>query len=153
MNKSRETFHFKPLISTEGFWMIGLTSLEVYNSILNITEENTKFEIHTDTFDELSFVELKSELEAFVNHPGLTAEDLEDELLGPRSFQTCRKLRLEKSNTDGYTILLAGYTLSSFRDFKSYLRILVGLDEDDVQLTLKQHNSHFITYKLPQVKT
>ena len=27
------------------------------------------------------------------------------------------------------------------RDFESYVRILVGLDEDDVQLILKQFNS------------
>ena len=43
--------------------MIGLISLEVYNSIFKITEENNKFELHTDTFDEFSFEELKDELE------------------------------------------------------------------------------------------
>ena len=32
--KSRKTLHFKPSIPIEGCWMIGLTSLEVYNSIL-----------------------------------------------------------------------------------------------------------------------
>ena len=42
-NKSRETFHFQPLISIEVSWMIGLTSLEVYNSIFNITGENNNF--------------------------------------------------------------------------------------------------------------
>ena len=35
--KPKETFHFKPPISIEGSWMIGLTCLEVYNSIFNIT--------------------------------------------------------------------------------------------------------------------
>ena len=29
MNKSRETFHFKPPIQIQGDWMIGLTDLEV----------------------------------------------------------------------------------------------------------------------------
>ena len=43
--KPRETFHFNPPISIEGSWMIGLTDLEVYNSIFNITEENSKFEL------------------------------------------------------------------------------------------------------------
>ena len=46
MVKPRETFHFKPPIQIKGNWMIGLTDLEVYNSIFNITEENNKFEIY-----------------------------------------------------------------------------------------------------------
>ena len=45
-------------------------------------------------------------------------------------------------------ILLLGYTRSPFRDFESYLRMVVGLDEEDIQLILKQYNSHFITYEL-----
>ena len=43
LNKSRESFHFKPPIQIKGDWMLGLTDLEVYNSIFNITEENNKF--------------------------------------------------------------------------------------------------------------
>ena len=42
-----------------------------------------------------------------------------------------------------------GYAISSFRDFESYLRIVVGLDEADIQLILKQYNSYFVTYKIP----
>ena len=41
-----------------------------------------------------------------------------------------------------------GYARSRFRDFESYLRIVVGLDEDDIQMILKQHNSNFVTYEL-----
>ena len=37
MNKPRETFQFKPPIQIEGDWIIGLTDLEVYNTIFNIT--------------------------------------------------------------------------------------------------------------------
>ena len=39
MIQSKQTFHFKPSIPIEGSWMVGLTDLEVYNSIFNITEE------------------------------------------------------------------------------------------------------------------
>ena len=46
MIKSRETFHFKPPIQIKGDWMIGLTDLEVYNSIFNITEENNIFDLY-----------------------------------------------------------------------------------------------------------
>ena len=46
MTRPKETFHFKPPISIEGSWMIGLTDLEVYNSIFNITEENNKLQLY-----------------------------------------------------------------------------------------------------------
>ena len=45
LTKSWETFSFKPPIPIEGYWMIGLTSLRIYNSIFDITEENNKFEL------------------------------------------------------------------------------------------------------------
>ena len=45
-------------------------------------------------------------------------------------------------------ILLLGYSASPFRDFESYLRLVVGLDEEDIQLILKEYNSHFLTYEL-----
>ena len=50
--------------------------------------------------------------------------------------------------TDDCYMLLLGYVRSPFRNFESYLRIVVGLDEDDIQLILKQYNSHFVTYEL-----
>ena len=40
------------------------------------------------------------------------------------------------------------YSRSKFRDFESYLRIRVGLDEEDIQLILKEYNSPFLTYDL-----
>ena len=36
LSQPRETFHFKPLVSIEGSWMIGLTSLEIYNFIFSM---------------------------------------------------------------------------------------------------------------------
>ena len=41
-----------------------------------------------------------------------------------------------------------GYARSRFRDFESYLRIFVGLEEDNIQLILKQYNEKFITCEL-----
>ena len=41
-----------------------------------------------------------------------------------------------------------GYARSPSRDFESYLRIVARLDEDDIQLTLKQNKSVFVTYKI-----
>ena len=86
MTKSRKTFHFKPPISIEGEWMIGLTDLEVYNSIFNITEENNKFEIYRDMSNKFGFLGLKDELEEILNIPHITDDHLDDELLGPRNI-------------------------------------------------------------------
>ena len=42
-----------------------------------------------------------------------------------------------------------GYAQSSFRDFENYLRIVIGLDEDDIQLILKLYVSHFTRHEIP----
>ena len=148
MLKSKEIFHFNAPIQTKGDCMLGLIDLEVYNSIFNITKENNKFELYTDTFDEFSFAELRDEVEEILNIPEITDDHLEDETLAPHIAETYWKLRSDKTSHDGYTILLTGYANSSFRDFESYLRIFVGLEEDDIQLILKQYNVKFVTYEL-----
>ena len=120
MLKPRETFLFNPPIQIKGDWMIGLIDLEVYNSIFNITKENNKFELYTDTFDEFSFTELKDELEEFLDIPSITDEHLHHETIAPRIIEAYKKLRLQKSSTDGYIILLMYYARSPFRDFESF---------------------------------
>ena len=148
MNKSRETFHFSQPIQTQGDWMIGLIDLEVYNSIFNITEENNKFEIYRDTPTKFQILDLKDELEEILGIPHITRDHLLDDETASRIIDEYHKLSHEKKNSDGYTILLLNYSRLQFRDFESYLRIRVGLDEKDIQLILKEYNSHFITYEL-----
>ena len=145
MIKPRETFHFNPPIQIKEDWMIGLIDLEIYNSTFNITKENNKFELYTDTFDEFSFEELKDEIEEILNIPKITDDVLEDDILAPRIAETYWKLRSDKATHDGYIILLTGYARSLFRDFETYLRIAVGLEEDNIRLILKQYNEKFIT--------
>ena len=148
MTKPRETFHFNPPIQIKRDWMIGLTDLEVYNSIFNITKENNKFQLYRDSSNKFGFIELKDELEEILNNPHIADDHLEDEILGPRNIDEYIKLSHEKKNGDGYMILLLFYNRSLFRDFESYLRFVVGLDEQDIQLILKEYNSHFISYEL-----
>ena len=152
LTKPRERFHFNPLIQIKGDWMIGLTSLEVYNFIFNINQENNKYQLFTDTFDEFSFEELKDELEEILDISNVTDDHLEDETIRPRIFQGYWKLGSEKSDTDGYIILIMGYDRSPFRDFESYLRIVIGLEEDDIWLILKQYTANFVTYELDPSK-
>ena len=148
MIKPREIFHFTPPIHIKGDWMLGFTDLEVYNSIFIIAKGNNKFELYTDTFDGFSFEELKDELEEIINISNFTDDHLEDETIGPRIIKAYWELKSEKSSTDGYIILLMGYARSLFRDFESYVRIIVGLDEDDIRLFIKQHNASFVTHEL-----
>ena len=147
MVKSRETFHFSQLFQIQGDWMIGLTDLEVYNSIFNITENN-KFEIYRGTPTKFQFLELKDELEEILGIPHIKREHLLDDETASRIIDEYHKLSHEKRNSDGYTILFLNYSRSQFRDFEGYLRIRVGLDEEDIQLVLKEYNSLFITYEL-----
>ena len=65
MTKPKETFHFKPPIQVKGDGMIGLTDLEVYNSIFNITEENNKLKLY-------KFLDEKA--------GGVTYEEVRDEI-------------------------------------------------------------------------
>ena len=148
MNKSRKTFHFTSSLQIQGPWMLGLVDREAYNSIFNITERNNKFEIYRDSSNKFGFLEFKDELEEILKISHITSEHLQDEVLGPRIIDEFYKLSNEKKNGDVYMTLLLGYSGSLFRDFESYLRIVVGLGEEDIQLILKQYISHFITYEL-----
>ena len=148
MIKPRETFHFKPPIHVNGDWMIGLTDLEVCNSIFKITEKNNKFELYRDSSNKFGFLELKDELEEIFNISHISQEPLLDDEIGPRIIDEFHKLSHEKQNSDGCMILLLGYSRSLFRDFESFLGIVIGLDEEDIQLFSKQYNSHFVTYEL-----
>ena len=148
MAKPTETFHFKPPVQVKENWMLGLVNLEVYNYIFNITEENNKFEIYRDTVTKFQFLDLKVELEEILGIPHITREHLLDDETASRIINEYHKLSQEKKNSDGYTILLLNYSRSQFRDFENYLRIRVGLDEEDIQLILKENISHFTTYEL-----
>ena len=45
MNKQKESFSFDVPLELPEQWMMGVTSLEVYNTVYNITEKNNKIEI------------------------------------------------------------------------------------------------------------
>ena len=149
MNKPRETFHCKPSIQIQGSWMIGLSSLEVYNSIFNITTDNNQFEHYKDPLDSgFSFTELKDKIAELLDLSPNTPEDLEHKATGPNIIKAYRALSKEESQTDGQYYLLLNYIQSPFRDFESYLRISTGLNEDDIHLIIKQYHSKFITHEI-----
>ena len=151
MIKSRESFHFKPPIQLEGDWMIGLTDLEIYNSIFNITEENNKFELYKFPEEKaggVTYEKVRDEIEKDLDIEKITAQDLQDDIIGPIIIEEYEEQVKKRMNDEQYTNILARYTSSVFQDFESFLRTQIDLIEDDVKLVLDEYNSSFITYEL-----
>ena len=151
MVKPRETFHFKPPIQIKGDWMIGLTDLEVYNSIFNITEENIKFELYKfpdDKIDGVTYEKVKGEIERDLDISDITPKDLQDDIIAPIIIEEYKEQVTKRMNDEQYMKILAIYTSSVFQDFESFLRTQIDLVEDDIKLVLDEYNSNFITYEL-----
>ena len=151
MIKPRETFHFKPLIQIKGDWMIGLTDLEVYNSIFNITEENNKFDLYKFPDEKsggVTYEKVRDEIEKDLDLEDITAEDLQDEIIGPIIIEEYEKQVTKRMNDEQYMNILAIYVRSVFQDFESFLRAQIDLVEDDIKMVLDEYNSNFKTYEL-----
>ena len=150
MVKSRETFHFKPPIQINGNWMIGLTDLEVYNSIFNI-KQNNKFELYKFPDEKsggVSYEKVRDEIERDLDISDITSTDLQDDIIGPIIIEEYREQVTKRMKDDKYMKILAGYVSSVFQNFENYLRTEVDLVQDDVKLVLDEYNSSFITYEL-----
>ena len=151
MIKPRETFHFKPPIQVKGDWMIGLTDLEVYNSIFNITEENNKFKLYQfpeDKFGGVTYEKVRDEIEKDLNISDITAADLQDDIIAPIIIEEYKKQVTKRMNDGQYMNILAIYSSSVFQDFESFLRSQIDLIESDIKLVLDEYNSNFKTYEL-----
>ena len=151
MVKSRETFHFKPPIQIKGDWMIGLTDLEVNNSIISITEEINKFELYKfpdDKIGGVTYEKVKGEIERDLDISDITPEDLQDDIIGPIIIEEYKEQVTRRMNDEQYMNILAIYTSSVFQDFESFLRTQIDLVEEDIKLVLDEYNSNFLTYEL-----
>ena len=151
MIKTRETFHFKPSIQVEEDWMIGLTDLEVYNSIFNITEENNKLKLYKFPDEKaagVTYEKVRDEIEKHLDIEDITAADLQDEIIGPIIIEEYKEQVTKRMNDEQYMNILAIYTRSVFQDFESFLRTQIDLIEDDIKLVLDEYISNFIIYEL-----
>ena len=151
MTKPRETFHSKPPIQIKGDWMIGLTDVEVFNSIFNITEEKNKFELYKFPDEKgggVTYEKVRDEIEKDLDIEDITAEDLQDDIIGPIIIEEYEEQVTKRMNDEQYMNILAFYTSSVFQDFESFLRTQIDLVEDDIKLVLDEYNSNFITYEL-----
>ena len=100
------------------------------------------------TSRDFSFTELKDNVAEVLGLSVISIEDLEHEVYGPKISKTYRKLSIDESQTDGYFKFLLNSIQSSFRYFESYLTVFSPLDENDIQLILKQYNSKFVTCEI-----
>ena len=151
MIKPRETFHFKPPIQIKGDWMIGLTDLEVYNSMFNITEENNKFKLYKFPDEKsggVTFEKVRDEIEKDLDIEDITAEDLQDEIIGPVIIEEYNEQVTKRMNDEQYMNILAFHTRSVFQNFGSFLRTQIDLVEDDIKLVLDEYNSSFNIYEI-----
>ena len=151
MTKLGETFHYNQPIQINGDWMSGLTSLEVYSSVFNITEENIKLELYIfpdSKIGGISYEKVKDEIEKNLVFSDITATGFQNEIIGPIIIKEYREKVTERVNDDKYMPILAGYVKSIFEEFEKYLRTEVDLVEDGIGLVLDEYNSSFVTYKL-----
>ena len=126
MTKPRKTFHFNPPIQVKGDWMLGLTDLEVYNSIFIITEENNKFELYKFPDEKsggISYTKVRDEIERDLDISDITSADLQDDIIGPIITEEYREQVTKRMKDHKYMETLARYTTGSvFQDFESFLR-------------------------------
>ena len=151
MIKSKQTFHFKPPIQVKGDWMIGLTDLEVYNSIFNITEENNKFQLYEfpdEKIGGITYTKVRDEIEKDLDISDITDEDLQDDIIAQIIIEEYKKQVTKRMEDGGYMNILARYTSSVFQDFESFLRTQIDLVESDIKLVLNEYNSSFVTYEI-----
>ena len=151
MTERRKTFLFKPPVQINGDWMIGLKDFEVYNFILNITEEKNNFELYKFPEEKsggISYDKVRDEVDKGLDISDITATDLQDDIIGPIIIKEYRVQVTKRMEDVGCMNILSKYTGSVFQDFQRYLRTETDLVEDDIRLVLDKHNLSFNTNEL-----
>ena len=96
MIRPRETFHFRPPIHIKGDWMLGLSDLEVYNSIFfkKKTKHNNEFELSKfpdENSGGITYEKVRNEIERDLDISDFAAVDLQDVITGPIIIKEYRK--------------------------------------------------------------
>ena len=105
--------------------MIGITDLEVYNSIYNITEENDKIKFYKfpdEKSSGVSYINVRDETEKDLDNSDIPASDLEDDIIAPNNIEEYRDQVAKRMKDGGHNRILAIYVSSIFQDLKSFLR-------------------------------
>ena len=101
MTKPREAFQFTQPNEFEADWMLGFTSLEVYNSILKYNRrKKNKFQLYADTLDsEFSFNEMKDKIAELLDLSHITSEDLKHKTTRPDNIQALENYPLKRGKS------------------------------------------------------
>ena len=108
-NKARETFHFNTSIQINGDWMIGLTSLEIYNSIFNIREENNNLELYNFPDEKsggISYEKVRDEFGKDLGISDITPTDLQNDIIGPIIIKAYREQVTKRMEDEKYMDIL-----------------------------------------------
>ena len=85
--------------------MIGLTDLEVYNSVFIITEQNNKLQLYKlpdEKAGGVSYEKVRDEIEKDLDISDITATDLQDDIIGPIIIEEYREQVTKRMEDDGY---------------------------------------------------
>ena len=99
LTRPKETFFLNPTMSIEGSGMFGLTDLEIYISIFNITDQINKFELYKIADEKssgISYTNVRDEIERDLNISDITATDLHDDIIGPFNIEEYREQVIKK---------------------------------------------------------
>ena len=124
--------------------MIGLTDLEVYISIFNITEQNNKLQLYKFPDEKaggVSYEKVRDEIERDLDISDITTTDIQDDLIGPIIIDEYREQVTKRMEDGAYMNILSLYRRSVFQDFENTLRTEIDLVEDDIRLVLDKYNS------------
>ena len=114
--------------------MLGLASLELSDSIFNITEENNKFELYKfpdEKIGAVSYTEVRHEIEKDLGIADIAAADLQDDILAPINNKQYREQITKRMKDGKYMYILWGYSSSLFQEFECFLRTEVDFVQDD----------------------
>ena len=118
MTKPREIFHFTPPVQIKRDWMIGLTDLEVYNSIFDITDENNKLKLYKfphEISGDISYEKIRDEIERDLDISNITTADLQDDIIAQNIIEEYKEQVTKRMKDVGYINILAGYVSSVFK--------------------------------------
>ena len=90
--------------------MIGLTDLEVYNSIFNIPEENNKFELYKFPDEKsggVTYEKVKDEIERDLDIEDITEADLQDDIIGPIFIEEYKEQVTKRMKDEQFMNILA----------------------------------------------
>ena len=145
MNKQKESFSFDIPLELPEQWIMGVTSLEVYNTVYKITEKNNKLKILLRK-DQLDILGLDTELVKKVEYlyktsdnEGISNIEKINKLIVD-NYKNKKKRALTKEDSDFSTELINLVNLENTKNNKGSLNIIIPdynifIDHVKIELT------------------